>query len=708
MSRYPHLLSPGRIGTLQIKNRLLQTAMGTYFPDEGGYCSDQLIAYHEARAAGGVGLIITEAVAVGHPLGKAMADQLGISDDRFIPGLTRLTEAVHRHGARIAIQLHFAGINAGANMAEGLPVWVPSLPLPSSGGGFQESLFPEERALTQASKITAPINFKVLEQADIDQLVQWFADGAERAVRAGFDAIEIHGGHGYIISGFLSPAANRRTDAYGGSAENRARLMREVIAAIRQRVGADFPVWFKMDSMEFFVDNGITVEDACVTAQMAEAAGVDAITASANHNYSVPRALFSSYLPHQPAKLLPYTEQIKRSVRIPVIAVGRIDPAVADKAIADGRMDFMAMGRKQLADPNYAHALARGGREAVRPCIYCYTCFSQAMLSQPLRCSVNGDLGFESKNLLAPAAQPKHVVVVGGGPGGMESARRLTLRGHKVTLLEASNQLGGTARIAAIAYAPNGDFVEWLKRQLEELKVDVRLKTTATTESIRALKPDAVIVATGAIRRAPEIPGKELPHVHDGLSLRGLLLGEEVEGGQSKSSSLTQRMAMGMARAVGVTNSPDAVRKASKLWMPVGDQVVIIGGELVGLELAEFLHERGRKVTVVDDTPQFGRGFSPARRGVVLDEMPLEGIVLHPGAQGIHIHDKAVRFTLGDNDTHEVRADTVIIAKGAETNTDLYTQLKAAGIDAHMVGDCQGVGYIVGAVRNAADVAAAI
>jgi 2,4-dienoyl-CoA reductase-like NADH-dependent reductase (Old Yellow Enzyme family)/thioredoxin reductase len=692
---------------MEVRNRLFQTAMGTNLAEEGGFCGDALIAYHEARAAGGVGLIITEAVAVGHPQGTVLVNQVGISDDKFIPGLTRLTEAVHKHGAKMALQLHFGGIMAAKDMVDGRPVWVPSMPRPGKGVGMHHYLFPEEAALTHQAKITTPPTFKVLDEDDIAQLIRWFADGAERAVKAGFDAVEIHGGHGYIIAGFLSPATNFRTDRWGGSPENRVRLLREVTAAVRARVGPDFPVWCKIDTAEFYVDNGTPIEDVCYYARVAEEAGADAITATANHDYSVTEALFSSYLPHEPGKLIPYAAQVKAAVGIPVITVGRIDPEVADKAIAEGRFDFMAMGRKQLADPNYARSLAEGGREAVRPCIYCYTCLSQAMITQPLRCSVNADLGYETAGLLDPAKTPRRVVVVGGGPGGMEAARRLTLRGHQVVLLEAGAQLGGTARIAAIAYAPNGDFVEWLKLQLARLQVQVRLNTRASVQSIRELAPDAVVVATGAIRRAPEIAGKDLPHVHDGQSLRALLLGEDDDGGKSKAS-LTQRLAVGAARTLGVTNSPDLVRKASKLWMPVGDRVVIIGGELVGLELAEFLHERGRHVTVVDELEQLGRGLSPARRSVMLAELPQAGVVIHSGARDIRICEKAVSFTSRDGEANETAADTVIIAKGAEPNTGLFDELVAAGVEAHMVGDCAGVGYIIGAVRTAADVAARI
>lgn len=707
MSNYRHLLSPGRIGTLEVRNRLVQTAMGTNLAYPGGFFGDELIAYHEARAAGGVGLIITEAVAVGWPQGAALYNQVAISDDRYIPGLSKLVQAVHRHGARIALQLHFGGMNAARDMIDGRDVWVPSLPLPPRGKGFQGALYPDERALTQAAKITAPPRFREIDRDDIAQLVEWFAAGARRARQAGFDAVEIHGGHGYIIAGFLSRASNRRTDEYGGSMENRGRLLRQVTGAVRERVGRDFPVWCKLDSAEFFTEGGLTSDEACRFAQMAEAAGADAITASANHDVSVARALTSSYLPHEPAKLVPYAAAIKAAVGIPVITVGRIDPDLADRAIADGRFDFMAMGRKQLADPNYARALAEGGKPAVRPCIVCYTCFSQAMLASPLRCAVNGDLGFESKGLLAPAAQARRVVVVGGGPGGMEAARRLTLRGHSVVLLEASGQLGGTARIAAIAYAPNGDFVAWLKRELRNLRIDVRLNTRADVGMIRALAPDAVVVATGALRRAPQIAGKDLPHVHDGQSLRAMLLGDAAQGTPGKGG-LAQRLAIGTARTLGLTDSPEAVRKASRLWMPIGQRVVVIGGELVGIELAEFLHERGRAVTVVDDLEQLGRGLSPARRAVLLDELPLAGIALHAGARDIAIGYDTVGFTASDGSAHRLAADTVIVAKGAETDTTLHDELIAAGLESHMVGDCQAIGYIVGAVRTAADVAATI
>ncbi len=703
MTEFSHLLSPGRIGTLELRNRVFQTAMGTALANQDGTINDDIVAFYEARAAGGTALQTMGAVGVSYPQGQVQSRQVAISDDRYIEGLQRITAAVHRHGGRIAAQLHNGGVCAVMDMVEKRPIWCASVP--EGGDGHPpDVMFPEERALSAASKITQPPTFKALDESDIGELIRHFADGAERAARAGFDGVEVHGAHGYIISSFLSPATNRRTDHYGGSRENRARLLREVVEAIRERVGRDFPVWCKLDGAELYVENGLTLEDTCYNARVAEAAGADAITVSARHNYGVGKALTESWLPQQPGKLIPLAERVKSAVNIPVITAGRIEPEAADKAIGEGKFDFVAMGRKLIADPDLVHHLREGGAEAVRPCIYCLLCLHRSMLHEPLRCAVNGDTGYEKDRLLAPSETPGKVVVVGGGPGGMEAARRLALKGHRVTLLEAGSQLGGTARIAAIAYEPNGRIVEWLQRQLEELNVEIRLDTTATADSVATMEPDHVVVATGALRRPPPIPGADRPFVQNGASLRALLLGEP--GDEKKRGSLIQRAAAGAARATGIIGSPERIRQASKLWMPIGRKVVIIGGDLVGLELAEFLHERKREIAVIDDAEQFGAGLTMPRRTVMLDQMRETDIQLNPGVRDITIGDHEVSFKDRDGRISRLAADSVIIARGAEPDLRLYQALQEQGLDVYHAGDCDGVGYIHGAIRNAADVAA--
>jgi 2,4-dienoyl-CoA reductase-like NADH-dependent reductase (Old Yellow Enzyme family)/thioredoxin reductase len=675
VTSYPNLLSAGEIGTLELPNRLFQTAMGTNLANPDGTISDESVEFYAARAAGGAALLTMGAVGVSYPRGQCQTNQVGISDHHFLPGLRRMTDAVHRNGGRISAQLHHGGTSSACDIAAGVPLLCSSLPLPRAseegpGRDMFELLFPEELALSAISHAAPPPQFKEADQGDIARLISDFADGAARAVEAGFDAIELHAGHSYIINSFLSPAENRRRDGYGGSLQNRARLMREVIEAIRERIGRDFPMLCKINAAEFYIEGGIKLDDARVTAGVAEKAGADAITVSTIHDYRVAKALFSSFLPHEPAKLIPYAAGVKEAVSVPVVTVGRIDPDVADRAIAEGKFDFMAMGRKQIADADFARHLSTGGIRAVRPCLYDYRCLSQAMLHQPLRCAVNADVGFEKDQLLRPAKTARQVVVVGGGPAGMEAARRLALRRHSVTLLEATAELGGTARMAAIAYAPNGHLVQWLQDQMAELNVDVKLNSFASLDTIRALHPDAVIVATGATQPSPPLEGQQLPHVHDFSSLRPLL--RSVDGGEN--------------------NEP----------------VVIIGGDLVGMQLAEFFQQKGRQVALVDDAPQLGWGLSPARRSVMLAEMDETEMVLHPGVTAIRIEPEAVALTDGQGEEIRLPAGTVIIAKGAAPNPVLFDQLHGVGFEAYTIGDCKEIGYIHGAVRTAADVAARI
>ena len=386
MTKFSHLLAPGRIGPIQLRNRIIMAPMGSNFAEADGHCGERIQAYYEARAEGGAGLLIMGVCAIAFPAGTAEPYQVGVSSDEFIPGLSRLAERVHKHGAKIAMQLQHAGKNAIRDMAAGRPLWVPSIP-PASSSDMMQALTPEELAsfVSAVRGRKGGIQMQVMDQHDIAQMVEWFAAAAERAQRAGFDGVEIHAAHNYIIAGFLSSYYNRREDAYGGSLENRARLLLEVLAAVRARVGAGFGVWLRLDAEEMLTPGGITLEDAKAVARLAESAGADAVSVSAYAAITSGVAFTEAPLVQKPGAFLEWTAAIKQCVSIPVIAVGRIEPDVGESAIAAHHCDFIAMGRKLLADPQLPNKLLSGQVQAVRPCIYCYVCVSQIFINERVK-----------------------------------------------------------------------------------------------------------------------------------------------------------------------------------------------------------------------------------------------------------------------------------------------------------------------------------
>lgn len=702
---FQHLLSPGRIGNLELRNRIIVTAMGVNLAESDGTCGARIRAFHEEHAKGGAGLVNTGVAGVAWPVGGNQPGQVAISDDRFIPGLAAMADAVHEHGAKFSIQLHHGGLVGMEDMLAGRPVWAPSLP-EAPKGDFTEAFLQEELELAPFRRVRN-VQFKVLAPEDIRLVVEQFAAAADRARRAGADAVEIHGGHGYLLSSFMSPKSNKRTDEYGGPLENRARFLLEVVRAVRGAIGSDLAILCKIDSREVGVPHGITLEDAKRVAVWIQEAGADAITVSAYHDTSQGKLHSASNIPHEPGTNLPAAQAIKAVVSVPVIASGRIEPEVGDERIGAGAMDFLAMGRKLLADPYLPRKLAEGRRDDVLPCIYCYTCVSAIYTCESVRCAVNPKTAFEYiASDRAPLAR-KRFAVIGGGPGGMETARRLSAEGHEVVLFERGPRLGGTLQFAALAYEPNERLLRWLRRQIEASNVEVRLNTAATPELLRTLRPDAVIVASGAVRGMPPIPGSDLPHVFSGDDMRRLMLGESSDSLKSKVG-LTTRLATRIGAATGITANLEFVRKVTHQWMPLGRRIAIIGGELVGLELAEFLHDRGREVVVVDEAPRFGAGLTVVRRMRLLDELKEHGVGLFPSASNIRIEHNAVRFTDRDGEARAVPAEQVIVAKGATGDLGFAEQLRADGFTVHTVGDCNGVRYIEGAMRGAANAVDAV
>ena len=693
---YPHLLSEGRIGTLTLRNRIIVTAMGVSLSEDDGSVGERLMAFHEEQAAGGAGLIVMGVTGVAWPEASVTIGQTAISDDKFISGLTQLTQRVHAKGGKIAAQLHHGGLVAGyAFNRWGHPLLAPGIP-PAATGGFIDYFLPDE--LTSLDGAGAA-EIKVMDQADIDRAVGQYAAAARRAVAAGFDGLEIHGGHGYLLSSFISPYTNQRTDGYGGSLEARMRLPIEVVTAIRNEIGHDFPVWFKLDSREIG-KQGITIEDAKVSAQMLEAAGVDAITVTSYHQTDIGKLHSESNIPHVNNWNLPATAEIRAAVNIPVIGSGRIELSDADTAIAKGDTDFVAMGRKLLADPHLPRKITTGAPEDVRPCVYCYTCVSAIYMGDPVRCAVNSELANEYERQPASAPSGQKVAVIGGGPGGMETARRLALAGADVTLFEQSDRLGGTLRFASIAYEPNERLLNWLTREVKQAGIAIRLSTTATPELLHAEGFSNLVVATGAKRAMPPIPGGDQDHVLSGDDLRNLILGGSSEALKSKTSLFT-RAAAKIGAVTGASANPDIIRKATHAWMPLGKSIAIIGGELVGLELAEFLRERGREVHVIEESPRFGRGLPLVRRMRLIAELEEHGVHFHANASGIAIAAQTVRFTDASGQQQEIPAASVIVAKGAQGDLALADTLRSAGFNVEVVGDANGVGYIEGAMHSA-------
>ena len=706
--RHPLLSSSAFIGKLQLKNKIVMAPMGSNFAGDDGHTTEQLESYYEERAKGGVGLIILETSAITWPAGASMPYMIGFSKDEFVSDLKSLTQRVHQHGAKIAAQLNHSGKIAQEDTIAGRPIPVPSIPKSQPSDMF--GLLTQDEIMNFI-KAGGPDGkgprYHELTIDEIKEEINNFAKAAKRAKMANFDAVEVHAGHGYLISSFLSPAVNKRTDEYGGTTEKRARFLVEVIEAIKREVSDDFPVLVRLDANEYRIEGGITPKDFLITSMLAEKAGADALDVSSYGNTSKGIAFTEAPLVHEPGGFLKFARMAKDKVSIPIIAVGRIELDVAENGLKNNDFDFVAMGRKLLADPGLPNKISSGQEHLIRPCIYCYVCVSQIFINKPMMCAVNSQLGNEHRNekIIYSTARQKNILVVGAGPSGMEAARLLAMQGHHVEVWEKDKDLGGTVRIASLAYEPNGQLITYLDNSLKELGVKIKRGTLATIENIQSFQADHVLMAVGANRDAPSIPGKDLDHVFDGEQLRGLLFGSDLSA--IKKLSIFQQIVLKIGRASQLVRNVKALTMLSKIWMPISKNIIIIGGDLVGLELAEFLIERGRKVTVLEPSASLGPNLSIVRRSRVVHLLKENGATLLTNATINEISKEGVLYEHGE-EAHLAKADQVIIAMGANPNLELTNALKEKNIAVTPIGDCTSIGYIHGAIADARNAVLAI
>lgn len=648
MLQFPKLFEPTRIGQMELKNRIVLPPMGTNMGTPEGHVTEKIISYYEQRAKGGVGLVIVETTCIDAPVGKTTAYQLAIDNDRFIPGLSRIAEVIHRHGARAVLQLQHGGRGAKSAITGIQPVAPSPVPMPYGTQVGYEGEMPRE-----------------LTVSEIKEVVRKFARGAQRARKAGFDGVEIHSTGYYLVAQFLSSTANVRQDEYGGNLRNRARFLLEIIDAVRETVGEAYPLLCKISAMELGPGSGITPEEAHQIAQMAEEAGADALEIAAMLWGIIPR--LPPTTAEAPGGLLPFVEAMKKVVKIPLIAEGRITPELGEKTLQEGKADLIAIGKGLIADPDLPMKAASGRVDEIRPCIGCLRCIdNQTVKGKGIMCSVNAAAGKERESEIKPAGRSKKVFVVGGGPAGMEAAIVAALRGHQVTLYEKQARLGGQLLEAVIP--PHKDnlppFVEYLTSQMTKRGIDVGLGVEATIELISAAKPDAVVLAAGVNPSVPRIPGIDRANV------------------------ITAKQVLNGAK--------------------VGDAVAVIGGGLVGCETAEYLAKQRKKVTIVEMLDEVAGVMPLALRKLLLARLAYMKVTVLTGVKCQELTEGGLLIITREGQEKTIAVDSVVLAAGGRPNTALLAELKRTVPAVHLAGDCVEPRGIAEAVADGRSVGLAV
>jgi len=642
MTQYTKLFEPGKIGKLELKNRIILPPMVAGYTTEDGLIPEQMLDYYAARARGGCGLVIVEAAYPrrgGYPPSPGHAGRINLDSDRVLPSLRRLAEVIHTGGAKAVLQLN---IHRGRN----------------------DELDPA--SAIEAVHPRTGVKARAMTVADLKSLGEQFGDGAKRAREAGFEAMMIHGGSGYLVSEFLSPRTNKRTDEYGGDAKKRARFALELLAASKEKAGADYPVMFRMTADER-VEGGFVLEDAIILAKLLEEAGIDAIDIVSGVVETYAWVIPYMYMPRGCNADLSLA--IKKVVKVPVSVAGRInDPDIAEEILREGKADFVGLGRTLIADPEFPNKVMEGKVADICMCVACGRCIESILKAPagPMICTVNPAVGKEKEFELGlkPAAKKKKVLVIGGGPGGMEAAIIAAQRGHDVTLWEKEDKLGGQLNIAIVPPGKEelGNFTEYLSRQVQKLQVTVKTGKEATVEAVSEFSPDAVILAAGSKPLFPKIKGIEGRKV---LSFRDVLAGK----------------------------------------VETGKRVIVIGGGFVGCETADFLAEKGKKVTVVEILPELASEIFYPFADLLVQRLKELGVETFIGVKEEEITDKGVNIVDKDGKKISLEADDIVIATGSVADKTLFESLKGKVPELHEAGDCVQARRIYEAVSEGATAA---
>jgi len=657
MTPYSHVFSPFEFGNVTVKNRIATPPMLACMATPDGLVTRDMIEFYQSFARGGAGMVSIGDSAVDFHYARGHFGQLNLGDDQIIGPLSTLVEAVQKYGAKISIELDHSGRLSPPRVIKGKNPIGPS-PIPHKGE--------EIMAKAEGRK---PVQVVEMNQDMIDQVIDNFAKASYRCLSAGFEMVTIHGGHGQLLSQFVSPLANKRKDKYGGSLKNRARFAVEVLSAIRSKVGERLALEYRVSADEL-VPGGMHEAETIEFLKLIEDQ-IDLLNVSVGGMIAEPKYIAHMaqpyYFPH--AYNVHRAEKIKKNIRIPVACVGSItDLAMADRIIAEGKADIVAMGRAHIADPDIVNKTYHGEAANVRPCLRCNVCGDRPKDFLPVRCAVNPVIGREVEYRYSPPAKQKQkVIIIGGGPAGMEAALTASSRGHRVMLYEKENDLGGALRMAA-ALSFKTDmkrYLDWIIRQTLQASVKVELGTEASVNSIQDEQPDVLIVAIGADPNIPDIPGIQKPNV--------------VWAGD-----------VGTGRA------------------PTGKTVVVVGAGLTGCETALHLTRQGKNVTVIDMINE--SDIAGDTTGVVqialLELLKQEGVGFKTEVKLEEITDKGALVKDKQADRSEIPADSIVLSLGFKPRSEAVRAFQDLACDVYVIGGCSKPRNLMGAIHDAFTVAA--